>query len=336
MVNVKRVVYIARGVKQSIDAWLRRAKARIESRKAFNYDRCIFSKYAGALNRSDAESACAEITMAYHIIEKGLTMPKFRRGFGKAAAERLIDLIDAFEARFGECAQVAHATAVLKAYKEKNGFNTGDFEKLDSFLSAHEPIEAAVEPHVTKEQFYAFKEAPFPQFAASRHMVRHFAKSVPRETLMKAVEIATSAPSACNRQPVRVHIIEDREIMERLLAIQSGSRGFGTSADKLIIITSSLKCIRWGWERHDPYTNGGIFAMNLCNALHYCEVAHCVLHWSISPAVDKEAHKLVGIPEDEAIVLLIACALPPDEFDVAASPRLKAKDIVTWHGENKR
>ena len=98
------------------------------------------------------------------------------------------------------------------------------------------------------------------------------------------------------------------------------------------MVTSDLSAVRWGWERHDCYTNGGLFVMNLCYALHYHGVAHCILHWSVAPEADRAAHGLLGIPENEAIIQLIACGMPPEEFDVAASPRLAAADVLTWHG----
>lgn len=332
--NFGKTIYAAKKIKRAANECWTRLKARLQARKAFAYDRRVFSRYAGALNRADKDAARAEIIMAYHVIEKGLTMPESRPGFGKAAVKHLVNLITAFETRFDRDAQVSHAAAVLKAYRVKKGNVTAPFPELDAFLAGHADIEAAVEPHVTKDEFFKAKNAPFPEFAASRHMVRHFAKPVPRETIMEAVKIATSAPSACNRQSVRVHVVENRATMDRLLEIQAGSRGFGSSADKLLVVTSSLASIRWGWERHDPYTNGGIFAMNLCNALHYLGVAHCILHWSVAPASDRAAHEAVGIPPNEAIVLMIACAIPPDEFDVAASPRMEAADIAIWHGED--
>jgi nitroreductase len=72
--------------------------------------------------------------------------------------------------------------------------------------------------------------------------------------------------------------------------------------------------------------------MNLCYALHYLGVAHCILHWSVSPDADREARRLLEIPPGEAIVQVIACGMPPEEFDVASSPRLSAPDVLTWHG----
>ena len=334
--NFGKTICAAKSIKRAANECWTRLKARLQARKAFAYDRKVFSRHAGALNKRDRDAARAEIIMAYHVIEKGLTMPESRPGFGRAAVKHLANLISAFEARFGRDAQVSHAAAVLKAYRTKKGNVSIPFPELDAFLAAHPGVEPAAEPHVTKEDFFKSKNAPFPEFAASRHMVRHFAKPVPRETIMEAVKIATSAPSACNRQSVRIHIVEDRAMMNRLLEIQAGSRGFGMSADKLLVVTSSLASVRWGWERHDPYTNGGIFAMNLCNALHYLGVAHCILHWSVAPKADMAAHETVGIPPNEAIVLMIACAIPPDEFDVAASPRMSAADIAIWHGADER
>ena len=55
----------------------------------------------------------------------------------------------------------------------------------------------------------------------------------------------------------------------------------------------------------------------------------------VSPDVDREAHVFLGIPPNEAIVQVIACGMPPEEFDVASSPRLSVSDVTTWHGGGK-
>jgi hypothetical protein len=41
---------------------------------------------------------------------------------------------------------------------------------------------------------------------------------------------------------------------------------------------------------------------------------------------------MLDIPANEAIVQVIACGMPPEEFDVAASPRRSLQEIMTWHG----
>ena len=327
---------ILRRAKRTAAAFLGRLAVRREAARAFRYDRSQFMANAGALHLDRKAAARAEIVMGYHVIEKGLTMPRRRLGFGKGAVVHLVNLVDSFERRFGAGdPQVRHAVGVLRAYRELHREWPEPMPRLDAFLASRPEVPAALEPHVRREDFFAAKDAPFPEFAASRHVVRHFAGPVPRETVEAAVALAATAPSACNRQHARVHVVDSPELRDRLFAMQGGTRGFGADADKVIVVTSDLSSVRWGWERHDCYVNGGIFVMNLCYALHWHGVAHCILHWSVSPETDRAAHRLLGIPANEAIVQVIACGLPPEEFDVAASPRLSAGEIMTWHGEEK-
>ena len=326
------MIELLRKVKRALAAWILRVKVWREANIAFRYDRSQFMENAGALHLDRKAAARAEIVMGYHVLEKGLTMPRRRLGFGKGAVVHLVNLIQSFEKRFGNDPQVRHAVGVLRAYRELHRESPDPMPRLDAFLAAHEDVPAATQPHVRREEFFAAKDAPFPAFAASRHVVRHFAGTVSRETVEEAVSLALTAPSACNRQHARVHVIDDPALRDRLFAVQGGTRGFGADADKVIVVTADLSAVRWAWERHDCYVNGGIFVMNLCYALHYLGVAHCILHWSVSPKVDREAHRFLGIPANEAIVQVLACGMPPEEFDIASSPRLSVSDVTTWHG----
>ena len=330
------MIELLKKIKRAVVSFAVRARVRREALRAFRYDRAQFMANAGALHLDRMAAARAEIVMGYHVLEKGLTMPRRRLGFGRGAVVHLVNLINSFEKRFGgDDSQVRHAVGVLRAYRELHRERPDPMPRLDAFLASHPDIPAADEPHVTREAFFAAKDAPFPQFAASRHVCRHFAGPVPMKTIESAVELAITAPSACNRQPARVHVIDDPALRDRIFAAQGGTRGFGADADKVLVVTADLSTVRWGWERHDCYVNGGIFVMNLCYALHYFGVAHCILHWSVSPEVDRAAHEFLGIPANEAIVQVIACGMPPEEFDVAASPRLAVSDVLTRHGGGK-
>ncbi|MBR0459488.1 MAG: nitroreductase family protein [Victivallales bacterium] len=320
-----------RRIKRAVSAWLLKRKTLHEARQAFRYDRMQFERHAGMLHLDRKEAALAEIVMGYHVLEKGLTMPRRRLGFGVPVVRHLIQLVQAFETRFGDDApQWQHAIAVLRAYRELHQHHF-PMPELEAFLARHPDIPAAREPHLTSQEFFAAKNAPFPEFAASRHVLRHFAGPVPKDLLEQALSLALTAPSACNRQHARLHVFPQGPLLEQLFALQGGSRGFGQDADKVIVVTADLSALRWAWERHDCYTNGGIFVMNLCYALHYHGIAHCILHWSVPPEIDQKAHALLQIPENEAIVQVIACGMPPNEFAVAASPRRSLPDILTWH-----
>ena len=322
-----------RRIKRAAEALAARRRALRDARRAFRYDRRRFEALAGAIHPGRRAAAVAEIAMGAHVLEKGLTMPRRRIPFGVKAALHLAGLVERFEERFGaDDPQVRHAAGVLREWKNLHSGTGVPTPRLDAFFAARPDLAAAGQPHVWRDGFFAAKDAPFPEFAASRHVVRHFAGPAPREKLEAALRLAPLAPSACNRQHARARVVEDREKIRKALALQGGTRGFGDDVGTLLVVTSDLSAVRWGWERHDVWTNGGIFAMNLCYALHHAGLAHCILHWSVPPESDRAARALLGIPPEEEIVLLIACGEPPEEFDVASSPRLPPETVAPLDG----
>lgn len=323
-------------IKRTMQRLLQNRRIRREVQCAFAYDRRQFLQQAGALHLDRRSAAVAEIVMGYHVLEKGLTMPHRHLGFGRGAVLHLVNLISDFERRFGLTdAQVRHAVGVLRAYWELHHETQHEMPRLGAFLAEHIALPVAHEPHLSRNEFYKDRDASFPAFATSRHVVRHFAGPISRDRITSAIELALTAPSACNRQPARVHVIADHQLRDHLFELQKGTRGFGQDADKVLVVTVDLSVIRWSWERHDAYVNGGIFVMNLCYALHYQKIAHCILHWSVPPEADQRAHELLGIPANEAIVQVLACGEAPEEFDVAASPRVSVDDAMTWHGSDE-
>ena len=61
-------------------------------------------------------------------------------------------------------------------------------------------------------------------------------------------------------------------------------------------------------------------------------ISHCITHWSVFPENDRKEHKILGIPENEAIVQLIACGTPPEENSISpVSPRRPLDDILARH-----
>ena len=303
----------------------------------FDYDMIRFIRYSGVFGEETRGKLLTRITMLYHVIEKGLTMPNRRLWFGRDALTALISAVDRFEKKFGcDAPQSRHAIGVVKDYyqqhKERDSPVPADFSEcwaqIEAFAGAHSDIPVAKQLHCSRESVYGKKNAPFPEFARARRTIRHYAPAeLPVERIRDAVELAMTAPSACNRQYCRVHCVCDRSRISELLAIQGGCRGFGDSANKLLVVTADLEGIDAPKERDDLFTNGGIFLMNLCYALFYNEVAHCVLNWSRTPEEDLAMRKLVKLRDSETVIAVITCGVPPDEFDVAASPRKDITDV---------
>lgn len=303
------------------------------------YDAKRYTTHAGVFNPETKENLLARIIHTYHGLEKGLTMPNRRMNFGHEAVLTLVGLIQEYITRYGQPSeQVKHGIGILKAYvtmhADFDGKEDFDFWKsIHSIIDRFPEVSPSIQPHKSAEEFYADIHSDFERFAKSRHTLRHYIGSVSEDEVRKAVQLAMTAPSACNRQPVRVHCVSDKTLKNKVLALQSGNRGFGTDADKVLIITGDLSDICWVDERYDIYTNCGIFIMNLCYSLFYYKIAHCILNWSIcvSPEKDKALHELVGIPENEVVAAMITCGKTPEFIDVAQSPRRELSDILSFH-----
>lgn len=305
------------------------------SRRLFAYDCNRFAQYAGCFHSNSRDAVLARIIMAYHVLEKGITMPRRHLDFGHQAVLNLISGIELYLERFGDDdAQVRHAIGCVKEYLEihaKADFDmTADpafWSRVKNFCEANEAVSSAKQIETTRDAFFADIEAPFPIFAASRHTSRHYEGKVEVERIKNAVKLAMTAPSACNRQFIKVYCISNHEMRDKLLSFQNGNRGFGSDADKLLVVTADLRGNRWAEERNDLYTNAGIFIMNLCYSLHYYKIAHCILNWSVSSINDIEGHRLLGIPENEVITAILSCGNAPKDFALALSPRKGVDDI---------
>lgn len=311
-----------------------------EIKRLYEYDKLLFLKHSGAMGCVTREQWLAKIILSYHVIEKGLTMPRRRLDFGHGAVMGLIDLILKFESKFG-CGdpQVNYAIGVVLEYKKVHdelGCSLSDLafrSSLENFCLLKHDCQPSSQLQFTRDQFFQEVESPFPQFARSRHTCRHFEGAVSDVVICNAVELAMSTPSACNRQHWRVHCISDHSIRDAVFDIQKGkgNRGFGEDADKLLVVTSDLQDVQWIEERNDIFVNGGMFLMNLCYALHYYKVANCILNWSVSVDGDIAIHERLGIPESERIVGMIACGNAPLTFTVAVSKRKNYESILTFH-----
>lgn len=292
---------------------------------------------------ADERCLLTRIIKRGHVLEKGLTMPDRRLGFGR---ENLLALIDDLHAYIKPPADVnCMITDILSAISEYRAIHDSSGYRLDA------PLKQAIDHilsvacgsgetqiEITKEEYFSQTGASFDVFSRSRHSCRTFSGEIPLETIKNAIALANHAPSACNRQPCRVHVVANKEMLHACLALQNGNRGFGHLADKLLVLTVDLRTV-WLSERNDLFTNGGIYLMNLCYALHYYHVAHCILNWS--PQIEESPHtytpndvkirQLLKLNPAECIAAIILCGDVPETFKLARSQRLGVDDVVVVH-----
>jgi nitroreductase len=292
-------------------------------------DMLRYLKYSRTFGNDNPDKMVGSIILQYHVIEKGLTMPESRTGFGK---ERIIllcrECMEYIEKYGKEDEQINHAIGVVleyEGYHESIGFIL-DNEVKDAINQLKDSLKTRVNITIqlqkTKTEYFKKTNCSFPDFSNSRSSIRNFtSEDIPLTKIKTALELARNTPSACNRQSWRTYVFTDKQMITRLLEAQGGNRGFGHLTNKLIIVTGELAMFCYTSERYQVYIDGGLYAMNLLYALHNNEIAACILNCSFDFEKEQEIKRFSGIKESEVLIAMIACGLPPEEFKIAISPR---------------
>lgn len=310
----------------------------LKSIVVYNYDIKRYIKHSNTFHKFNSpEKIIGKIIYKYHVVEKGLTMPERRSAFGIPLITSLIEDCNLYiqEGYDTSDTHFRHAVKVLNEYLSVHTNNElkPEFTEKINKLSENSEIKCSSEQHkVSKEDYFKNSSASFEAFSKSRFSIRNFsAEDVDIDLIYKSIELAQKSPSACNRQPNRVHVISNKQLVSDIIEIQGGSRGFGHLANKLLILTSDISFFDGLEERNELYFNSGIFTMSLLLALHHFEIGACSLNWSTLKHKDLKLRDYVQIPESETITMIIACGHVPEELSIAISPRSTYKGITTNH-----
>jgi hypothetical protein len=111
-------------------------------------------------------------------------------------------------------------------------------------------------------------------------------------------------------------------------------KGFAEQIDKLLVITNKLTGFWDSGERNQCWIDGGMFSMSLILGLHAKGLGTCCLNWSKTAVVDRVMRKLLGLPDSEVIIMLLAVGHIPDSLNVAYSSRKSVsesrRNITNW------
>lgn len=306
--------------------WRRKIKSLLFGACNFFRHYCRSVRNINANYYASEENFLPILTANYHAIEKSLAMSKFEPGHAKERVAVVCgDILQYKSLGFDTTnVQFVGALQAVDAYRrihQKIGYDLGTMlnATIEAALGAAS-FEPCDQPYVTSEQFFA-DVVDYGAFAKSRHSVRAFSdREIPRKIIENCIDIARTTPTACNRQPNTTYVVTDAATIGRIASLQGGGRGFAEKANAILVVTSRVSCFSYN-EIMEAFKSGGMYTMNLLLALHSFRIGACTLEWNERRREDNKLRRMLLIPDNEEIVMLVAAGYPPDEFSYVASMR---------------
>lgn len=291
---------------------------------------------------TEQENLLSRIIAHYHVLEKGLSMPEPRLGFGRDLAKSMISHINKYiESKYETSNQQFQVSLdVLNKYSLFNQ-NEDNFRnicnEINHLYSTYKSskIEGGVKT-ITREELFAYVNADFKKFALSRISSRCFtSKPVSKLIINEVFSIAAKSPSVCNRQAWSTITVLSPKVIQAILEIQNGNRGFGHLIPCLIVVKIDQRAFYGPEERNQGFIDAGIFGMSLVYALHYKQLGSVVLNWATNFEQNKKIKDILQLGESETVVMLIGAGHPTQTLTSPVSVRKQATEINRFVDERE-
>ncbi|QQM64727.1 nitroreductase family protein [Pseudoalteromonas sp. LC2018020214] len=268
-----------------------------------------------------------------HRLEKGLIMQPRKPTFAEAYIEETVNCL--LDCSISKCAgenELKWANDVLTLY-------FSSVKETKKISLAKDKFSAFKLSSQTKDnKFIPYKQNERPELSTSynellslfkrRRSVRWFdEQSVPVALINQAVDAATLAPSACNRQPYRFLVIRDSNEATHVAEYAMGTAGFAKNIPCLIAVVGDLSAYPAERDRHVIYIDASLAAMQLMLAFETLGLSTCPINWPDVEEREKLISKKLDLAYQERVVMLMAVGYPELEGGIAFSQK-KTNDLL--------
>ena len=177
----------------------------------------------------------------------------------------------------------------------------------------------------------------FSELVKIRQSVRKYSdKAVEKEKIEKCLEAARLAPSASNSQPWKYIVVDDKELKNKVADATFDKlvkfNKFALQAPVIIVIVlEKPKLIsQIGGEikkREWPLIDIGISAEHFCLQAAELGLGTCMIGWFNQ----KRIQKLLNIPKNKTIGLLITLGYPPDDYALRRKSRKEKSEVIGYN-----
>lgn len=168
--------------------------------------------------------------------------------------------------------------------------------------------------------------------AKRRRSVRYFEdRPVPRELLDKVVDVARYAPTACNRLPYSFRVIDDYKMVQEAAGNAGGTAGYKSSIQSLIVVVGHCSAYFDERDRHLIYIDSSLASMSLMFAAETLGLSTCAINWSDVEWRERKMAKLLNLPPDDRVIMLIAIGYGLPESKVPFSAKKTVAELRNFN-----
>lgn len=286
----------------------------------------------------------AELLFQYHKLEKGMVMPGTPRLFGTDPVRATMSLLSRWEDAGHAIDDPIYlgALVTVQCYEQhltrlSLDSKSAVIKEVRSFICQRQdrisPVRNSLQTPYPLPSLHLADgggiASAFEALSLSRRSVREFQDlPVPLHLVERAIDLASLSPTACNRQPNKVVLLQGRHTIDQALEFQNGNRGFGHTVPLLGVLVVDTSGYFDGSERNQPYVDGGLFAMSLMLALRAMGLGSCSLNWCVTPNTDRRFRQLGHVRPEETVTMMLAIGYPLKDAVVPRSPRRAHAEVV--------
>jgi len=158
----------------------------------------------------------------------------------------------------------------------------------------------------------------------SRRSVRKYRpEPVPRDLIIKVLDVARWAPSAKNLQPWEFIVIDDRDVLKKLSEISPSTRPIGNASVAIAVIVDPSK---------EPLTHqidGACVTMYILLAAHALGLGAV---WVNALRYKDEVRGILGVPTDKLPLSIVAIGWPAESPTPKPRKSLNEVTYVNYYG----
>ena len=270
------------------------------------------------------------IILEAHALEKGMTN-KNPRYFGINKVAVIINYLSEYydngwKHDYAYELGISILIEYAKFYEKNNWISRNEYIKVKEFINGKKTTIPSGARNILKTDFIGEATIDYNKFLSSRHSFREYSKKkLSSQDIEKAVKMAILSPSACNRQMCKIYYANKNK--DNIIKYSHGLTNFDNESVHLFVVTYDISSLCDVGEINQGMFNAGLFSMNFVNALHSLGIGSCFLEFNDSTKEEKEMKKILNIPCNETIAVVIAAGYYPNKSIISCSTRKPIEEI---------